>query len=57
MASLNLFVNYKLYISNIKYYKDNELNLESFMNWVNVSNPNQPEFIQAVHEIAQHVVP
>ena len=27
------------------------------MNWVNDSNPNQPEFIQAVHEIAQHVVP
>ena len=27
------------------------------MNWVNSSNPNQPEFIQAVHEIAQDVVP
>ena len=33
------------------------MNLNDFMSWVNSSNPNQPEFIQAVHEIAQHVVP
>ena len=33
------------------------MNLNDFMNWVNSSNPNEPEFIQAVYEIAQHVVP
>ncbi len=33
------------------------MNLNDFMTWVNNSNPNQPEFIQAVYEIAQHVVP
>lgn len=33
------------------------MNLNNFMTWVNNSNPNQPEFIQAVYEIAQHVVP
>lgn len=33
------------------------MNLDDFMNWVNSNNPNQPEFIQAVQEIAQHVVP
>ena len=33
------------------------MNLDDFMNWVTSNNPNQPEFIQAVQEIAQHVVP
>jgi glutamate dehydrogenase (NADP+) len=33
------------------------MNMDNFMDWVNDSNPYQPEFIQAVHEIAQDVVP
>ncbi len=33
------------------------MSVNEFMNWVNEQNPDQPEFIQAVYEIAQHIVP
>ncbi len=32
-------------------------NLEDFMNYVKARNPNEPEFIQAVEEIAESIIP
>ena len=31
--------------------------VEQFMKWVEARNPNEPEFIQAVHEVAESIIP
>ena len=33
------------------------VNVDEFLNQIAVRNPNEPEFLQAVHEVAQDVLP
>jgi len=37
--------------------KSTKMTVESFMNWVTRRNPGEPEFLQAVHEVAEKVIP
>ena len=34
-----------------------QTSLDSFMNYVSAKNPGQHDFLQAVHEVAEYVLP